>query len=179
MECREKETYLHRGTGHSEKIVKSCETQGGGRPLLTWQEFELEVDMVLVKRMVDASLTDWQIATVLGVSEMTLHRWKQRYPQFMLVLNEGKNNEKVERSLFQRATGYDFLTEKIFLYRGKIIRVPIIKHVIPDISAIMFWLCNRDPQRWSRSGNKMRTINPNDYLNVHVTSEIVIKDLTN
>lgn len=165
----------------SEAIRKLEEQENkhpGGRPVIAWEEFQLEIDMELVKRMVSASLTDWQIATVLGVSEMTLNRWKHRYPEFMLALNGGKNNQRVERSLFELATGYNYLTEKIFMFRREVIRVPYLKHVPPDLGAIMFWLCNRDPQRWSRSGNKMRTINPNDYLNVHVTSEVVIKELT-
>jgi hypothetical protein len=32
--------------------------------------------------------------------------------------------------------------------RGEVIRVPIVVHVPPDVTAQIFWLENRDPKNW-------------------------------
>ena len=59
-------------------------------------------------------------------------------------------DELVERSLYQRAVGYNVNAEKIFYNRrtGEVVRVPYIKHVPPDVTAALSWLRNRDPQNW-------------------------------
>ena len=62
----------------------------------------------------------------------------------------------VERSLYSRAVGYSFNSEKIFCNKdGEVTRVPIVEHVPPDVTAQIFWLKNRKPtsgatsSRWS------------------------------
>ena len=39
-------------------------------------------------------------------------------------------------------------TEKIFCSRGKVIRVETVEHYPPDTTAMIFWLKNRQPDRW-------------------------------
>ena len=58
-------------------------------------------------------------------------------------------DDRVERSLYARATGYSYDAVKIFHTKdGKIIKVPYTEHVPPDVGAICFWLKNRRPDRW-------------------------------
>jgi hypothetical protein len=55
----------------------------------------------------------------------------------------------VERSLYSRAVGYSFNSEKIFCNKdGEVTRVPIIEHGPPDVTAQIFWLKNRKPTEW-------------------------------
>ena len=55
----------------------------------------------------------------------------------------------VERSLYSRAVGYSFNSEKIFCNKdGEVTRVPIVEHVPPDVTAQIFWLKNRKPADW-------------------------------
>jgi hypothetical protein len=55
---------------------------------------------------------------------------------------------RVERSLDQRAVGYERDAVKIFCSKdGKITKVPYREHVPPDVTACIFWLKNRDPAR--------------------------------
>jgi hypothetical protein len=55
----------------------------------------------------------------------------------------------VERSLYSRAVGYSFNSEKIFCNKdGEVTRVPIVEHVPPDVTAQIFWLKNRKPTEW-------------------------------
>jgi hypothetical protein len=60
---------------------------------------------------------------------------------------------RVERSLYQRANGYNYEAVKIFMpaNREKPVVVPYIEHVPPDTTADIFWMKNRDPQHWRDS----------------------------
>jgi len=95
-------------------------------------------------------LTDVQIAGKLKIAKSTLNEWKKRHPEFNEYLRIGKKepDDLVERCLFQRATGYNYPEDKIMQYEGRPVVVPTIKHVPPDITAMIFWLKNRRPERW-------------------------------
>jgi hypothetical protein len=57
---------------------------------------------------------------------------------------------RVERSLYERAVGYNYEATKIFMPAGreKPVYAPYIEHVPPDVTACIFWLKNRDPENW-------------------------------
>jgi hypothetical protein len=58
-------------------------------------------------------------------------------------------DDRVERSLYNRAIGYSYDAVKIFCSRdGEIIEAPYVEHVPPDVTACIFWLKNRRPQDW-------------------------------
>ena len=56
----------------------------------------------------------------------------------------------IDRSLYQRAVGYNYEATKIFMpaNREKPVVVPYIEHVPPDVTAGVYWLKNRDPKNW-------------------------------
>jgi hypothetical protein len=91
------------------------------------------------------------LALIFGVGEATIDNWKAQHPEFLGSLKHGKEaaDARVERSLYQRATGYSFNSEKIFCNKeGEVTRVPIVEHVPPDVTAQIFWLKNRKPSEW-------------------------------
>lgn len=100
----------------------------------------------------EAGKTDAQVAKIIGVSRRTITNWKGADSEFLLTVKESKSvaDDLVEASLFSRATGYSHAEEKIFVYEGHIIRAPTVKHYPPDVTAGIFWLCNRQPDRWKR-----------------------------
>jgi len=55
----------------------------------------------------------------------------------------------VKRSLLQKATGYSYHSEKIFCQDGAVTRVPVVEHVPPSDTTMIFYLKNRDPERWN------------------------------
>jgi hypothetical protein len=59
-------------------------------------------------------------------------------------------NKRVERSLYERANGYNYEAVKIFMPAGS--KQPVVVHYIehcpPDVGAAFIWLKNRDPDRW-------------------------------
>lgn len=94
---------------------------------------------------------DKKLAEYFKVAESTLNKWKIDYPEFSESLKRGKDTydtENVEKSLRERAVGYEHEDEKIFCHEGKIIRCKTIKRYPPDTTACIFWLKNRDQDRW-------------------------------
>lgn len=96
--------------------------------------------------------TDQEIADFFEIDVRTVYRWKHKHDDFCQALKIGKEvaDERVERSLYQKAIGYEQDEVKIFMpanaaapvyaeYRAKI---------APDTTAAIFWLKNRRSQEW-------------------------------
>jgi hypothetical protein len=95
-------------------------------------------------------LTDEELAVLFGVTRRTILSWKFQHPEFAEALRTGKNiaDDRAERTLYQRAIGYSFEAEEIYLYHGKAIRTTVTKEVLPDVTALIFWLKNRRKDQW-------------------------------
>lgn len=94
--------------------------------------------------------TDFELANFFQVHTATIYRWKNLYPEFCEAVIAGKEaaDARVERSLYNRAVGYSFESEKVFQFQGEIIRAETVEHVPPDPSAALNWLKNRQPDKW-------------------------------
>lgn len=94
--------------------------------------------------------TEKELADFLDVSTATITIWKGKYPDFLAALKTGKSasDERVERSLYNRAVGYSFESEKVFQFQGEIVRAKTVEHVAPDTTACIFWLKNRRRNEW-------------------------------
>lgn len=94
--------------------------------------------------------TDIEIADFFDVEVRTLYRWKGEHEQFCQALKAGKeiSDERVERSLFARANGYEHDEVDIRVVGGAIVQTPIRKYYPPDTTAAIFWLKNRRPDLW-------------------------------
>ena len=106
--------------------------------------------MAKIKKMATCGMTDKEMAELLGVTEQTFNNWKKKFPEFFESLKNWKMeaDEKVERSLFERACGYEHEEDKIFNANGKALVVSTIKRYPPDPTAAIFWLKNRQPKEW-------------------------------
>ena len=96
--------------------------------------------------------TDIEIADFFAVDVRTLYRWKADNEQFCQALKAGKEiaDERVERSLFQKAIGYEQDEVKIFMPANAAAPVyaPFRAKIAPDTTACIFWLKNRKPAEW-------------------------------
>jgi len=129
----------------------------------------LTIDLIQFKKLVLSGWDDAKIADFFGVTERTLSRWKLAHKDFCLSLKDWKKEAdlKVEKSLYQRAIGYQYeevVYEKskvgglgIKLSKNEIKRIShcdtnktkiTVKEVIPDVTAQIFWLKNRQPETW-------------------------------
>jgi DNA invertase Pin-like site-specific DNA recombinase len=83
-----------------------------------------------IAKMARLGATRAEIAKELGISRDTLNEWTHTYDAVSdaLKINSAHADDRVERTLFERATGVDGLP--------------------PDTTACIFWLKNRRPDRW-------------------------------
>ncbi len=79
-----------------------------------------------VEKLIGIGLREEDIAYYLGVNVKTIYNWKSRDKEFLQAIERGreKGKRKVVSALFQK------------INEG-------------NLTAIIFWLCNRYPQEWS------------------------------
>lgn len=121
------------------------ENRGKGRPSAYKTEYA-----ELAKRLCMLGFTDSELATAMGVSEPTINAWKKKYPEFLKALKTGKliADADVAAKLFHRATGYEHPEDDIRAIDGRVVITPTIKHYPPDTAAAIFWLKNRQRDKW-------------------------------
>ena len=96
--------------------------------------------------------TDAELADFFEVSTRTIYRWRNIHERFCQALRAGKEeaDDRVQRSLYQRAVGYEFDAVKIFMPAGA--DAPVYasyrEHVPPEFGAMKMWLCNRRGDEW-------------------------------
>lgn len=144
----------------------------GGRPPL----YDDDEHPRLAREMSAKYKTQAEMAEVFGVRVATISEWKRDHPNFAYAIAQGKEDahDHVERSLFERATGYTFDSEKIVVVSdggqsgSHVERIPIKEHVPPDPTSIKYLLNNRRGKEWlekqhtEHSGNV--TMNTADLL---------------
>ncbi len=123
------------------------------------------LDFSQVERLAAAGLTDYQMALTLGISIRSLRGWKGRL-EYQEAIKKGQQsaNAVVERTLFQRATGftYEECTYEVVPVvpakgsrkaeygekRKPLLVRRVVKHAIPDTIAIIFYLKNKMPETY-------------------------------
>jgi hypothetical protein len=121
-------------------------TSSGGRPTQYKPEF-----VEKVAGMCLAGATDMEIADELEVSITTLYNWRAKHPEFLAAIRYGKEHadERVERSLYQRAVGFEYPAVKIgFDKDGTPLFAQYREYYPPDSAAAKHWLNNRKSDEW-------------------------------
>jgi hypothetical protein len=119
--------------------------QKGGRPSSYKPEYAEQA-----KKLCRLGATDKELADFFETSEQTLNTWKKAHPEFLESLKAGKlmADAEVANKLFYRALGYKHDAVKIMQVGGEIKNVPYIEHYPPDTTACIFWLKNRQRDKW-------------------------------
>jgi len=119
----------------------------GGRPSKYKSEFAVQVG-----KLCALGATDQEIADFFEVDVRTIYRWKADHDEFCQALKTGKDqaDDRVERSLYQKAIGYEQDEVKIFMPAGSPdpVYAPYRAKIAPDTTAAIFWLKNRRPNEW-------------------------------
>lgn len=95
--------------------------------------------------------TDTNIADALGVRVSTVKLWRVTFQEFSDACAREKAvaDDMVEKSLFQRAIGYDYEEEELVKFEGSVTERAIVRrHVPPDTKAALAWLSVRRPKEW-------------------------------
>ncbi len=104
-----------------------------------------------IKFLAEKGFIDDEIAISLGITQQTLNNWKKEHPKFFEALKDWKltADRRVERSLYEKACGYSMPDTKFATHEGQITdSVKYTKHIAPSDTAIIFWLKNRQPEKW-------------------------------
>lgn len=123
----------------------SDEANKVGRPPKYKPEYAEQAEKLSALGATDANMADF-----FKVNVRTIERWKSEHEEFCRALKVAKEiaDQRVERSLYQRAIGYEIDAVKIFQYEGKEVIVPYRENVQPDTTAAIFWLKNRKSEEW-------------------------------
>jgi hypothetical protein len=129
----------------SKPVVDASEVDQGGRPTKYDEAFAAQAKVLCEK-----GFTDIELANFFKVHVATIYRWLAKYPEFCEAIKSGKDasDERVERSLYHKAIGYTYESEKIFQFQGEVVRAKSVEHVPPDTTAAIFWLKNRRKEQW-------------------------------
>ncbi len=115
--------------------------------------------------------TDIEVADFFDVDVRTLYRWKGEHPSFCQSLRVGKEvaDDRVERSLYARANGYEHDEVDIRVVSGAVVQTPIRKYYPPDTTAAIFWLKNRRPAEWREKVENVLSNPDGSALGIRVT----------
>lgn len=116
------------------------------------KEYDAERHPRLARALARDGYIDKEIAKLLGISKKTLNVWKKTYPEFYEALQVGKLEVDllVEDSLLKRALGYEYEETEVTASKdGKPTKIKKTKKFqAADVTAQIFWLKNRQPERW-------------------------------
>lgn len=131
----------------SETFGKADAQGTAGRP----PKFREEMIEQARHLVAEHDFTDGQIAHFFKITLPTLWRWKVAVPEFARAFLRGQEAQRkvLEASLFARATGYEFESEKLFPFKGRVVRAKTIEHVPPDPRAAQLLLQKLDPANYS------------------------------
>ncbi len=109
-----------------------------------------KIDNNILEVLVKKGCTDKEMSKAFGITEQTFNNYKKKYPKFFESLKDWKleADAKVERSLYERATGYEHVDTYFSNYQGRVSATEYVKHYPPDPTSMIFWLKNRQPERW-------------------------------
>ncbi|MEQ5326900.1 helix-turn-helix domain-containing protein [Proteus sp. fly-1008] len=94
--------------------------------------------------------TDKELADFFEVAESTVNNWKKEQIEFLESIKKGKQlaDADVAERLFKRACGYVAPDVDIKVIDSQIVKTEIEKHYPPDTTAAIFWLKNRQRDKW-------------------------------
>lgn len=119
-----------------------------------YEKWLTEESLLLIEGWARDGLTNEQIAKNIGINPDTLYTWIKKYPEISEALKNGKEviDRKVENALLKRAIGfeYDEVTREYIPELDKMTITKVVtKQVVPDTTAQIFWLKNRQSDKWT------------------------------
>jgi len=116
-----------------------------GRP----SKYKSEYDQQALKLCL-LGATDKDLADFFEVSEDTINEWKRVHESFSVSVKAGKEraDAEVATKLYQRALGYSHPEVDIRVVDHQIVMTDITKHYPPDATSAIFWLKNRQKEKW-------------------------------
>ncbi len=137
-----------------------------GRPT----KYKVEYNNI-AKALAIRGCKDTEIAEAFQVCEDTITEWKKVYPEFSLSLKEGKelfDNGQVENALLKSAMGFKRVVQR--LDKDGCIH-EIEEELPPNPTSLIFWLKNRQQDRWRDKQDIDHNITVVPVINIGVKKE--------
>lgn len=117
----------------------------GGRPTKYKSEYAKQAGKLCLLGATNVELADFFEVTI-----STIHQWRVTHEEFSSALKENKEvaDRRVEEALYHRALGYTHDQDDIRVVEGEIVITETKKHYPPDSTSMIFWLKNRQPDKW-------------------------------
>lgn len=119
-----------------------------------YQEWLKEENLILLKSWAMDGLTDEQIAENIGINRKTLYEWKNKYDLICNALKRGKVvfDSEAEQALHKAGVGYFVEEVETYITETNGVQTKRIKKnkkwIPPNVTALIFWLKNREPEKW-------------------------------
>ena len=142
-----------------------------------------------------AQVTEWcsegredkQIAGIMGISRITLWRWRKEHETLDNAFKTGRecwfvsSLPEVENAGFKLATGYTYkeTTEELKDVGGTlqlVVTKVVTKHAAPNPIANMYWLQNRAPDVWKDRRNAKPEEDTSGETGVALLPEVKLED---
>lgn len=113
-----------------------------------------KLDLIQVERLSGLGLNDSEIAYILNICVNTLKTYKANHKDFLTAIKMGRisTDEKVLSSLFKNCTD-------------------------GNVTAQIFWLCNKRPEQWKRNRDEQGSDLSQEYL--MALKSLAVKTLEN
>lgn len=118
----------------------------------------------MARELCEAGAVDVELAAFFEVTERVIRYWRNVHPDFREASRVGKGiaDDAIERSLYDRASGYRYIEKQAIKLRGKggVERVEIVdveKFMPPDGPSMQYWLNNRRGTDWKNASTKHHT----------------------
>lgn len=130
-----------------------------------------------------SGLTNEQIANNMGITVKTIYEWANKYSDFSDSLKRAKTiaDEEVENALYKKALGYTIALNKQKVTKdGIIVNCIEEMHIPADTTAQIFWLKNRQPEKWRDKVEQSVTVddhreNMKDFMEVIKSGKLTNK----
>jgi hypothetical protein len=148
------------------KKIKKKVKKSPGRPVKYREEF----DYMTYIACREGGFTDPKLAALFSVSRALINEWKLKHPKFKAALVKGKDEydtNNVQDDLLKNARGFRYTETtkepELVTIRDKdtgrvtdvkeVMKVvkTVDKMVVPNVKAQIYWLNNRNPNRWKHT----------------------------
>jgi len=114
-------------------------------------KYNQETVDILVRHIKGGS-TITSACDAVGINKTTFYDWMKTKPNFSNAIKKAQSipNKKVEKALYKSAVGYLTTVAKYQVKgpKGEPQTKTIKKKILPNITAMIFWLKNKMPDEW-------------------------------
>jgi transcriptional regulator with XRE-family HTH domain len=153
-----------------DKMITAQQPQADELPTTAWKRdstsfYEERFDEIAYE-LACRGLTQKQIAARFGIADRTLRKWMQQNSSLQEALDAGYAVAvgNVENALYRASTGFTY-EEEVVNKDGEV--VTLRKYEKPNITAMIFYLCNRDNDSWKNVNRVEHTAEDGKPLTVY------------